>query len=298
MPLEIRHLKLVDSIAECGTMTRAAERLHLSQSALSHQLSELEAELDTSLFRRLPREMVLTGPGERLLRSARIVLSELQAAERDLTSLSTSDEGTLRITTECYTCYHWLPASLRPFESLYPRVEVQIVVDATRRPIEALLADEVDAAIMAGPVPAKRLSALPLFRDELVVVMHPEHRLAGQSFVSAEDFAREHLLTYSVPEEQLSVWTEVLKPAAVRPARISRVELTEAMMEMVKANLGIAVVARWAATPWVSRSALKAARLTKAGVFREWFAVTRSAKQQPAYLAAFLELLAAHGAPH
>ena len=131
-------------------MTRAAERLHLSQSALSHQLSELEADLGTSLFRRLPREMVLTGPGERLLRSARVVLSELQGAERDLSGLSTSGEGTLRITTECYTCYHWLPASVRPFEALYPRVDVQIVVEATRRPIEALLADEGMSGLWRG----------------------------------------------------------------------------------------------------------------------------------------------------
>jgi LysR family transcriptional regulator for metE and metH len=271
--------------------------LFLSQSALSHQLAELEASVGVSLFRRLPRRMVLTGPGERLLQAARLVLRELSEAERDLSASSKNCGGTLRITTECYTCYHWLPGSLKPFESRYPRVQVQIVVDATRRPIEALLADEVDLAIIAGPVASRRLNARLLFRDEMVVVAHPEHPLAARPYVQADDFADQHLLTYSVPEDELTVWTDVLKPAGVRPARMSQVELTEAMIEMVRANLGIAVLARWAVTPWLSRGSLKAVRLTKAGKFRDWSAVTHRTKHKPEYLDAFIDQLVRDGTP-
>jgi LysR family transcriptional regulator, regulator for metE and metH len=297
MALEIRHLKLIESIAEHGTMTRASELLYLSQSALSHQLAELETSVGVSLFRRLPRRMVLTGPGERLLRSARVVLKELREAERELSASSKNGEGTLRITTECYTCYHWLPASLKPFESRYPHVQIQIVADATRRPFEALLADEVDVAIVAGPVASRRFNSQLLFHDEMVVVTHPEHPLAARPYVQANDFADQHLLTYSVPEEELTVWTDVLKPAGVRPAKMSRVELTEAMIEMVRANLGIAVLARWAVTPWLSRGSLKAIRLTKAGKFRDWSAVTRRVKHKPEYLDAFIDQLISDGAP-
>lgn len=273
-------------------MTKASRRLHVSQSALSHQLTELETGLGVRLFQRLPRSMVLTGAGERLLRSSRVVLAELREAELDLRSSPMSEEGLLRITTECYTCYHWLPARLRAFEAQYPRVEVRIVAEATRRPMEALLAGDVDIGIIAGGVSSRRVMARPLFRDELVVVMSPEHELAKRAFIVPEDFATQHLLTYSVPPEQLSIWTEVLRPAGVKPARISRVELTEAMVEMVKANLGIAVLARWAAAPWLNPGLLQAVRLTKRGKFRDWTAVTRKLQRQPRYFEAFVDLLA------
>ena len=130
--LEIRHLKLVEAIAGEGTMTRAAGRLYISQSALSHQLTALEAGLGVTLFRRIPRGMVLTDAGEKLLDCARSVLRSVEDARRQVSDPEAAAHGTLRISTECYTCYHWLPSRLKEFQQRFPRVDLGALTFSSR----------------------------------------------------------------------------------------------------------------------------------------------------------------------
>src|ERR1051326_328295 len=129
--LEIRHLKLLASVAEHGSVTEAGRRLHVTQSALSHQLRDAEEKLGTALFLRLGRKMVLTPAGEKMLICARKVLDEMHGAEGQITGLNGSTRGVIRVSTECYTCYHWLPPVLKKFHAKFPGVEVNIVLEAT-----------------------------------------------------------------------------------------------------------------------------------------------------------------------
>jgi LysR family transcriptional regulator for metE and metH len=295
MELEIRHLKLVEAIAGEGTMTRAAARLYITQSALSHQLAGLEQALGVSLFRRVPRGMTLTRAGEKLLDCAQSVLPTVREAQELVTASESEAQGTLRISTECYTCYHWLPSRLKAFHASFPRVEVEIVVEATRRPIEALLAGELDLAIVSGLPARAAVTSRPLFEDELVAILSPEHPLARRRSLSPHDFVPEHLITYSVPARQLTVYQQFFDPAGVAPARISRVDLTEAIVEMVKANLGIAVLARWAIARHLNAATLKALPLGRRGLHRKWYAVSVKSRRPPAYLESFVDLLAEEG---
>ena len=296
MELELRHLKLIEAIAAEGAMTRAAARLYMTQSALSHQLAGLEEALGVSLFRRVPRGMILTRAGEKLLDCARSVLPAVREAHKLVTDAESEAQGALRISTECYTCYHWLPSRLKAFQASFSRVEVQIVVEATRRPVEALLAGELDLAIVSGRPAQAAVASRPLFEDEMVAILSPEHRLARRRCLSPRDFAAEHLITYSVPIQQLGFYQEFLRPAGVVPARVSRVDLTEAIVEMVKANLGIAVLARWAIAHHLNAATLKALPLGRRGFRRKWYAVTVKSRRPPAYLECFIDLLAEKGA--
>src|SRR3954469_8468272 len=140
MDLEVRHLQLVAAVADVGSLTRAGDRLHLTQSALSHQLRDVESRLGAQLFLRLGKRLVLTPAGERLLSSATDVLERLERAEHDIRSIGRDRAGSLRITPECYTCYHWLPPLLLRFRRTFPKVEVRIDVEATHRPVEMILA--------------------------------------------------------------------------------------------------------------------------------------------------------------
>src|SRR5260221_6076254 len=126
MELEIRHLRLVAAVAEVGSLTRAGDQLHLTESALSHQLRDVESRLGTALFLRVGKRLVLTPAGERLLSSATDVLERLRQTEHDIREMGRARAGTLRITTECYTCYHWLPPLLLRYRRAFPRVEVRI----------------------------------------------------------------------------------------------------------------------------------------------------------------------------
>jgi len=295
MELELRHLKLVEAIAVEGAMTRAAARLHMTQPALSHQLAGLEDALGVGLFRRVPRGMILTRAGERMLDCARSVLPVVREA-REFVTAESKAQGILRIATECYTCYHWLPSRLKAFQAIFPRVEVEIVIEATRRPVEALRAGEIDLAIVSGLPAGAALTSRPLFEDEMVAILSPEHRLARCSSLTPQDFVMEHLITYSVPIRQFGFYQLFLNPAGVAPARISRVDLTEAIVEMVKANLGIAILARWAIARHLNAATLKAVPLGRSGFHRKWYAVTLKSRRPPAHLDSFVDILAEKGA--
>ncbi len=292
--LEVRHLRLVDTVAKEGGLTKAANRLNVTQSALSHQLRDIEDKLGAPLFLRLNKKMLLTQAGERLLSSAPAVLDELKRAEEDIRQIALHREGILRISTECYTCYHWLPPVLKPFNREFPRVEVRIVAEATRRPIEALLDGRLDIAITSTVTRNQKLTFKPLFKDEIVVIVSPDHPLASQPWVAAKDFESEHLLVYALPKEDLTVFQKILIPAGVSPKHLSRVELTEAIIEMVKAGIGVGVMARWAVTPQVEAGTLRALPLTARGFHRQWSAAMIRQKATPPYRLKFVELLAAN----
>lgn len=296
MTLELRHLELVRAVAEEGSLARAALRLHVTPSALSHQLRDAEDRLGVPLFDRVGRRLRLAAAGERLLLSARSVLDELARAYEELQREASRPRQLIRLTTQCTTVYHWLPSRLRLFQQTHPDAELELAPGVTSDPIPALRTGEIDLAILYRPVRDAWLRLRPLFRDELVVVMPPGHRLGRSSFVSAEDFARERLIVWSTPREANLVFREVLIPAGVTPQRVTHIQLTEAIVELVKGGLGVSVLPRWTVAPQLERRELVARRLTREGKFRAWSAAWR-ARDAPSYLVAFVELLARHPLP-
>jgi len=297
MNLEVRHLQLVLAVAEDGSVIKAGDRLHLTQSALSHQLRDIEEKLGVSLFLRHNKRMLLTQAGERLLSSAQEILDNLKRTEEDIRQIALNREGVLRISTQCSTCYHWLPSMLKLFNVKFPRVEVRIVVEATRRPIQALLDNKLDLAIVYSPIHNRKITNKQLFKDELVVIMQPDHPLASRTHIKAKDFADENLLIYSYPKEESLVFQKVLIPAGIMPKNVSQVQLTEAIIEMVKAGLGISVLAKWSVAPQLESGTLRAIPLTGRGFYRQWNAATIKSKSTPAYLNEFVKLLASNCEP-
>jgi len=290
MGLEVRHLKLVAAVAEEGTITRAANRLHLTQSALSHQLHDAEEQLRTTLFERTSKKMKLTAAGERVLVSARTVLEELSRVERDIESKTIPMRGKVRLTTQCYTVYHWLPSCLLRFMKAYTDVDVKVVVEATPDPFQALIEEKVDLAIVCAPVRDRRIAYTPLFSDEAVAVLPPGHPLAEKAYLSAEDFAGETLLVYP-PKEESIVITNLLTPAGLAPRAVQELTLTEAMIELVKAGMGITVMARWSIAPQLEEGSLVGVPMTREGLWRDWSVARLRRKNTPAYITEFVRLL-------
>jgi LysR family transcriptional regulator, regulator for metE and metH len=289
--LEIRHLKLLAAVAEQGSVTEAGRRLHVTQSALSHQLRDAEEKLGTALFLRLGRKMVLTPAGEKLLESARRVLGELKSAETQVAGLDGGTRGMVRVSTECYTCYHWLPWVLKRFHAKFPDVEVNIVLEATREPIAALLEGKLDVAVVSCPPRNKSLRLTPTCEDELVLVMSPNHRLASSAHIQPRDLAGETIFCYP-PKEESTLLLKVLRPAGVEPGRVIEIPLTESMLDMASAGLGVALLARWALPRYISSGYIAARPLKKSGFRRQWYAATLRAQPMTAFLGEFIHLLA------
>jgi len=290
MFLEIRHLRLIDAITRQGSVTKAGTVLHLSQSALSHQLKELEDRLGVPLFHRVRKRMVPTRAGERLMQGGAPILAQLGALEQELRGLNQDQAGLVRISTECYTAYHWLPGRLTVFARKFPNVEVRIIPEATGRPLDALVKGELDLAIVSSTPPKQKVEYMPLFQDDMLVVMRRDHPLASRPYMDPKDFANETLIIYDSLHD--SYWFRtLLKPLGVSPRRIIHVKLTEGMLEFIRAGLGIAVLAKWAVAPHLDGRTLVGLQLSEAPFKRQWSAaVLRDGGALP-HLAEFMRLL-------
>jgi LysR family transcriptional regulator for metE and metH len=171
------------------------------------------------------------------------------------------------------------------------------MVNATERPIEALLEGQIDLAVVTSEVDDKRLTTEALFDDELVAVVAPSHPFAKRATIQPEDFAEEHLIIYSADPHDSYTFMRILRPANVEPARVSQVPLTEAILELVKAGLGVSVMARWAIEPALKSGTVKAIRIGKRGVFRSWTAVTLRDRAEPKWQREFVNLLSRQALP-
>jgi LysR family transcriptional regulator for metE and metH len=289
--LEIRHLRLLTAVAEEGSVTEAGRRLHVTQSALSHQLRDAEEKLGTALFLRLGKKMVLTPAGEKLLESAHKVLDELSGAEAQIAGLNGGTRSVMRVSTECYTCYHWLPPVMKKFHTKFPRVSINIVLEATSRPLAALLEGQLDLAVTSGPTPRnKNILFTPICEDEMVVVTSPKHRLAAATHVHPRDLAGEAIFCYP-PKEESTLLLKVMRPAGVAPERVMEVPLTESIVEMAGAGLGVAFLARWAVAGYVSAGKVAARPLSKGGFRRTWYAATLRNGSMAPWIEEFVNLL-------
>ncbi len=288
--MEIRHLRLIKAIVEEGGITRAKESLHLSQSALSYQLKEAEQQLGAPLFYRRNKKLVLTPVGEKWYETAKRILQELDEADEEVKRMLNGEQGTIRISTECYTNYHWLPAVLRKFEREFPRVEVEIVFEATLRPLEKLTAGQLDLAITSNPEAVKGVEYVKLFRDELFVLVSKHHPWRGRKFIEPEEFAETTLIIHSLPLETVSLFRERLMPKGISPKKLIVLPLTEASIELVKADMGVMVLANWALKPYLN-DGITAIKIGKSGFSRQQYIARMGSRQYPPFHDHFIRFL-------
>ncbi|MCW3465137.1 LysR family transcriptional regulator [Chitinophaga nivalis] len=252
--INLHHLTVIHAIEKEGSMTRAAEKLYISQSALSHHVQELEKKIGAKVFERRSKKLYLTPIGRKMIDSAAIVLAELQKLGQEIQSLKNGESGTIRISTECYTTYNWLPRLIRKYHQIYPLVTVQIMDGATRGPLSFLQNGTLDIALVSRQAtqplddnPLFRFT--PVFQDELVVIISKENPLSKQRQLYPKDFPEQTLITYDIEDRDNDLVENVLKPNNAEPAKVIKMPLTEVILEMVKLNLGITVMAKWLVAP-------------------------------------------------
>jgi LysR family transcriptional regulator for metE and metH len=290
--VELRHLRLVWTVAEERSLTRASERLRLTPSALSHQLRALEEVVGGPIFHREGKRMRLTPAGEVLLDAAVRVLGTVADAEDRLAKLQQGRAGTVRLSTHCYTGYHWLPAVIRAFRAEHPEADVRVVGDATHRALEALYNREIDVAITPERPERAAMLVRPVLRDEVRLVLPRSHPLAGRPWLEPAEIAQEHLLLYVGGPEESSLCLEILRPAGVWPKRHTNIQLTEAIIELVKAGMGAAALAEWAVQPYLADGTLVSKRITRKGWHRTWNAITWPKAEAGPLVMTFVDRLA------
>jgi LysR family transcriptional regulator for metE and metH len=292
MDLDLRDLELLDALGHDGTLTAAAQRLFVSQPALSQRLTKMERRLGLQLFDREGRRLVANPAGRRLLVTARQVLGELRAAERDVRDLHAGRGLRVRFAAQCSTTFQWLPPILRRFRELEPHAEVRIETVPGDEPIAALLDDLVDVALVTKPDrQMDRVALTPLFEDTMVAVVAADHPWVGRSHVTARDFDDVHLILYDVYDPTRIPATALPLPPGARPARITTVPIiTDLVVEMVAGGEGIAILPSWVATPYTAAGRVAQVQVGRRPLRRHWYCATR-ADAQPPHVAAFAATL-------
>ena len=290
MYLEFRHLRTIRAIHEAGGLARAADILHITQSALSHQVKALEEQVGMELFHRRTKPMKLSPAGLRLLRLAERVLPEVAAVEEEFRSLKSGRSGRMHIAIECHACFDWLFPVLEQFRAAWPDVDVDIRMRLAFDAIEALRREEVDFVVSSDPVELPGTTFQPLFDYQPMFVCARGHPLAGKDWIEGEDFAEETLLHYPVARAKLDVFTGLLTPARVEPRHMRAVELTEVILMLVAAGRGVTVLPDWVLRDLAKRPDYVVKPITETGISKRMYAAVRDEDAGKPYIAHMVRL--------
>lgn len=288
--IELRHLRTLLALEETGSVSLAAQRVFLTQSALSHQIRALEDYFGVPLFERKSTPIRFTPAGERLLKLGRELLPRVANAERDMMQIVQGEAGQLRIAVECHTCFDWLMPAMGVFRPQWSQVELDIVSGFQADPVGLLLTQRADLAIVSENTPQAGVAYQPLFAYEIVGICAPDHILAQKSVWQAQDFAHETLITYPVSDDMLDLVRKVLLPQGINPPRRNS-ELTIAIVQLVASKRGIAALPYWAVMPYVEKNYVVQRPIGNTPLRSELFAAMREEDVNRAYLNDFCEIV-------
>ncbi|MDH2918502.1 MAG: LysR family transcriptional regulator [Sideroxydans sp.] len=288
--LEIRHLQTLLALLETGTLSGAATRVHLTQSALSHQIKQLETHYATPLFERKTQPLRLTPAGQRLHTLAQAIKELVDEAERDVARLVQGRAGKLRIAVECHTCFEWLMPAMDVYRQNWPEVELDLVSGFHANPLSLLRESKAELAIVSEYKKSSEAVFHPLFGFEIVGLVSCLHPLAKKDHLTPHDFADETLITYPVADEMLDVVRLFLKPRGIEPKRRTA-ELTVAILQLVASRRGIAAMPAWAVQSYLQTGYVVGKRIGKQGLRGELYAATNQAMAQAAYIQDFVATL-------
>lgn len=294
--LDIRHYETVAAIIEHATVTSAAVALSISQSALSHRLADAEQRMGVKLFDRGPgRRLQPTEAGTVVQQAATLALAELQRCEDDILRSADRYSATVRVAVETYETYHWFAPFRTRLRATHPTIDVQLVVMGAAA-VRSLDLREADIVIAPGS-PIGALASVPLFVDELAVIVAPAHHLADRSSVGPHELTDETYLTYSRVTTPGFEYERFLSKASIRPRLITVIGHVSAIAELVAANAGFSVLSRWAMTSMIESGRLTAVRCGTDGLPVQWHALMRANEPATSATRDVADLLAAHLSP-
>lgn len=292
--LERAHLEIIYAVELHGSMTAAADKLHLTQSALSHTVRKLEEQLGTTIWHREGRSLRPTQAGEYLLSVAKRLLPQLELAEERLRQFACGERGVLRIGMECHPCYEWLLKIVSPYLAAWPAVDVDVKQKFQFGGIGALFGYEIDLLVTPDPLYKPGLTFEPVFDYEQILVVGRAHPLARANHVEPAQLTEEVLITYPVEPDRLDIYNLFLRPAGLSPKHHKTIETTDIMLQMVASGRGVAALPRWLVEENAARFDVVPVKLGRQGVAKQIFLGLREVDANIDYQRAFIELARAY----
>ena len=291
MRIDIKHLRTILTIHEAGSVNKAALRLNMTQSALSHQIRYIREQVGVDIFLQGTKPLQLSPAGMELLAAAQRILPELNKLKARFADLQSGQGGRLFIAIECHACFDWLFPTLKLFRTYHQQIDIDIKPGLAFNALPALAKEEVDIVISADPEHLPDIEFHELFSYEPRLIASSEHPLAQKDFVVAEDFKTETVITYPVPQERLDLFSQLLIPAGIAPFAIRQVELTSVILLLAASNKGVSVLPDWVLKESSTQEQqLVSKKLTANGIQRTLYAAVRRKDSNKAFIQTFLEL--------
>ncbi|SJM71042.1 LysR family transcriptional regulator [Psychrobacter piechaudii] len=306
--LELRHLQTLSALRAHGSLAAAADELHVTASAVSHQLKELENYYGVKLVNRRSRPLTFTPAGNVVLKLADNILPQVVRTKNNLKRLAHGQAGRLRLASECHSCFDWLMPILNQFRREWSDVELDFATGFEPEPHHLLMEGDIDLLITTSDLELEGICYQPLFTYESRLVLSPTHPLASKQSIAPSDLVDQTLIAYPVEAKRLDVIAKFMAPAEVSFAKIRTTELTAMLIQLVASERGVAALPDWVAAEYekkgwiVTRPLISPNSLNKDlpssiqnqnrhGVFCQLFAATREKSQEVAYMQGFAKLL-------
>jgi DNA-binding transcriptional LysR family regulator len=292
------HLAVFHAVAEAGSVSRAAERLMVSQPAVSKQLGQLERALKTVLVDRLPRGVRLTAAGEVLAGYARRIFATAEEAERAMGELAGVRRGRLAMAATPTIGTYWLPGVLVKYRREYPGVEMRMEVHPTATIVRLLREGAVDVGLVESEVEDDGVEAREFMRDRLVAIAAKgwARSRKRKSGVTATELCREPFVVREVGSGSLSLVERALAARGLKVRAAMSLGSTEAIKRAVMEGVGVAIVSRMAVEGEVKGGRLAEVPVRDLAVERPLFWCVARGRGNSSAVAAFEKLVweAAH----
>ncbi len=286
--MELKYFRLIKTIVEEGSLANSAAHLFLTQSALSHQLRDLEERLGFKVFNRTRNKWELTQEGEELYKLSNKLLSSIDESFEVIKNIKEGSKGKIKLSAECQSFFHAIPSFIQKMGMLYPEIEIDISLGATHQTISQVLSSEIDMTIVTSKASSDKLESIKVFEDEIFAVMHRENKLNDFDFLEASHFENVHLLINSFPLEGVSVHELFLKPNDIHPMKISAIPFTEISLALINANMGVMCVPKWQLDSFKLSNELVFKRISLNGLKRTHYLTVKKEHRNKKYIDDFI----------
>lgn len=268
--LDSKQLRTFVSLARTASFTATAKEVFITQSAVSHSMKALEDELGCRLLNRVGKKTTLTLEGEHLLRHAQKIITDMGIARAALAALGNSGDTRLRLGASISACQHLFPDVLREFKKLHPKCRITLEPGDTLALAEAVREQRVDLALALAPYRETSLEFRPMFTDELMFIVGPQHPWVEAGGVPRPEIAKQNFILYSRASQTFRAVENYFQEEGIVLNPSMEIGSIETIKELVKIGLGISVLASWIARPELKSGSLMAMPLGRRKLKREW----------------------------
>ncbi|MCL1125748.1 LysR substrate-binding domain-containing protein [Shewanella surugensis] len=293
--IELRHLRTLIALKETGSLAGAAAKRFVTQSALSHQIKELETRISSAIFVRKSKPLTFTPEGVRLLQLANDILPKVMETEHELKQGLDDENHQLRVGIECHSCFRWLMPVMAQFREHHSQANLDLSSRHLFDSLNALEAGDLDVVLTSDPVPAQSITYQHLFDFEVKLVIANDHPLANEPFVSPAQLTGLPILSYPVPIQRMDIYRHFLEPAGIKPGPQIHCDLTMMLLQRIACKDGIAALPSWSIKEAHGLS-LTSITLGKEGLKRPLFGAYRPHNANSRLAQDWLNLVAKEGA--